>query len=68
MKTEPLFDLFENIQVGFLIDSTKVVAGDIRLDSSQMLKNQNFSLEYIVIKYLASHTYHRLKCQKLNLQ
>jgi len=44
MKSETIFDLFENIQVGFLVDSAKAVAGDIRLDSSHFVDDSNIVL------------------------
>src|SRR5690606_27997438 len=44
MKSETIFDLFENVQVGFLVDSAKAVAGDIRLDSSHFVDDSNIIL------------------------
>jgi len=44
MINETIFDLFENVQVGFLVDSAKAVAGDIRLDSSHFVDDSNIVL------------------------
>ncbi len=44
MKSETIFDLFENAQVGFLVDSSKSIAGDLRLDSSHFVDDSNIVL------------------------
>ena len=44
MNNEIIFDLFENSQIGFLIDSFKVSSGDIRLDSSHFVDDSNIIL------------------------
>lgn len=44
MGNETIFNLFENVQVGFLVDSCKVVSGDIRLDSSHFVDDSNIVL------------------------
>ncbi|MBA4155331.1 restriction endonuclease subunit S [Flavobacterium sp.] len=44
MNNEVIFDLFENSQIGFLIDSFKVSSGDIRLDSSHFVDDSNIIL------------------------
>jgi len=44
MRNETIFELFENVQVGFLVDSFKVISGDIRLDSSHFVDDSNIIL------------------------
>lgn len=44
MSNQTIFNLFENFQVGFLVDSHKVVSGDIRLDSSHFVDDSNITL------------------------
>jgi len=44
MKTENIFGLFENAQVGFLVDSTKLAKGDLRLDSSHFVDDSDIVL------------------------
>jgi len=44
MNNDVIFDLFENNQVGFLIDSFKVSSGDLRLDSSHFVDDSNIIL------------------------
>jgi len=44
MESNPIFDLFENVQVGFLVDSSKAFVGDIRLDSSHFVDDSNIIL------------------------
>lgn len=41
MKTETVFSLFENDQIGFLVNSNKTVKGDLRLDSSHFLEDSD---------------------------
>jgi len=56
MINETIFDLFENVQVGFLVDSAKAVAGDIRLDSSHFVDDSNIVLNEN-IKFTALSTF-----------
>ena len=44
MKTEAIFDLFENEQIGFLVNSEKSVKGDLRLDSSHFMDESDIVL------------------------
>jgi len=44
MESKTFFNLFENIQVGFLVNSLNVVAGDMRLDSSHFVDDSNIVL------------------------
>lgn len=44
MKTDTIFSLFENVQVGFIVDSTKSSVGDLRLDSSHFLEDSDIKL------------------------
>jgi type I restriction enzyme S subunit len=44
MESKTFFNLFENFQVGFLVNSLNVVAGDMRLDSSHFVDDSNIVL------------------------
>lgn len=44
MKNETIINLFENTQVGFMINSNKVISGDNRLDSSHFVDDSNIEL------------------------
>lgn len=45
MKTETIFGLFSNEQIGFAVASAKVAAGDLRLDSSHFVDDSHIVLK-----------------------
>lgn len=45
MKTETIFGLFSNEQIGFAVASAKVAAGDLRLDSSHFVDDSQIVLK-----------------------
>ena len=44
MIKEEIFNLFSNVQIGYLVDSNKVVSGDTRLDSSHFIEDVSYTL------------------------
>jgi type I restriction enzyme, S subunit len=44
MKSDTFFNLFDNVQVGFIVDSIKAIEGDMRLDSSHFVDDSNIVL------------------------
>lgn len=44
MKSDTFFNLFDNVQVGFMVDSLKTIEGDMRLDSSHFVDDSNIVL------------------------
>jgi type I restriction enzyme S subunit len=44
MIKEEIFNLFSNVQIGYLVDSDKVVSGDTRLDSSHFIDDVGYTL------------------------
>lgn len=44
MIKEEIFGLFANIQIGYLVDSEKVVSGDTRLDSSHFIDDVSYTV------------------------
>jgi len=44
MIKEEIFNLFSNVQIGYLVDSEKVVSGDTRLDSSHFIDDVSYTL------------------------
>jgi type I restriction enzyme S subunit len=44
MIKEEIFNLFSNVQIGYLVDSDKVVSGDTRLDSSHFIEDVSYTL------------------------
>ncbi len=44
MKSDTFFNLFDNVQVGFIVDSLKAFEGDMRLDSSHFVDDSNIIL------------------------
>ena len=44
MIKEEIFNLFANVQIGYLVDSEKVVAGDTRLDSSHFIDDVSYTV------------------------
>ena len=55
MNTEDIFALFHNVQIGYLVDSAKVVAGDTRLDSSHFIDESGFIMSEDVSFTTLSH-------------
>lgn len=44
MIKEEIFNLFANVQIGYLVDSEKVVSGDTRLDSSHFIDDASYTV------------------------
>lgn len=44
MIKEEIFNLFANFQIGYLVDSEKVVSGDTRLDSSHFIDDVSYTV------------------------
>lgn len=44
MIKEEIFGLFANVQIGYLVDSEKVVSGDTRLDSSHFIDDVSYTV------------------------
>jgi len=44
MIKEEIFGLFANVQIGYLVDSEKVVSGDTRLDSSHFIDDVSYTI------------------------
>lgn len=44
MIKEEIFNLFANFQIGYLVDSEKVLSGDARLDSSHFIDDVNYTV------------------------
>lgn len=44
MIKEEIFSLFANVQIGYLVDSEKVVSGDARLDSSHFIDDVSYTV------------------------
>ena len=44
MIKEEIFNLFANVQIGYLVDSEKVVSGDTRLDSSHFIDDVSYTV------------------------
>jgi len=42
MIKEEIFNLFANVQIGYLVDSEKVISGDTRLDSSHFIDDVSY--------------------------
>lgn len=60
-----IFNLFENVQIGFLIDSLKVISGDVRLDSSHFVDDSNIKLNPIIQFKPLSHFIENVEEPKL---
>lgn len=44
MIKEEIFNLFANVQIGYLVDSEKVISGDTRLDSSHFIDDVSYTV------------------------
>jgi len=44
MIKEEIFNLFANVQIGYLVNSEKVVSGDTRLDSSHFIDDVSYTV------------------------
>jgi type I restriction enzyme S subunit len=44
MIKEEIFGLFANVQIGYLVDSEKVISGDTRLDSSHFIDDVSYTV------------------------
>ncbi len=45
METDTIFGLFENSQIGYMVDAAKVLVGDTRLDSSHFIDDTGFQVK-----------------------
>ena len=45
METDTIFGLFENSQIGYIVDAAKVLVGDTRLDSSHFIDDTGFQVK-----------------------